>query len=141
MYTAEELIWATQLAYCDFTDLNIREHDSVREIFQETGYEIFYNYDPDETPTGDFATMREETEQFIRDVQNGEKCKDWKIVDIKDDQDNTGLYAIVIETGEDEAIIAFRGSESVTTAQTVKDWVQADFEILYGEMTAQEAVA
>ncbi|MCM1102466.1 MAG: DUF2974 domain-containing protein, partial [Acetatifactor muris] len=113
----------------------------VRDIFMETGYKIFYNYDPDKIHTGDDKVMREEAEQFILDVQNGEKCKDWKIVGIKDDQDNTGLYAIVIETGEDEAIIAFRGSENVTTAQTVKDWVQADFEILYGEMTAQEAVA
>ncbi|MCM1528270.1 MAG: hypothetical protein NC091_13635, partial [Bacteroides sp.] len=99
MYTAEELIWATQLAYCNFTEFHAAKKFYVREVFQETGYKIFYNYDPDETPTGDFATMREETEQFIRDVQNGEKCKDWKIVDIKDDQDNTGLYAIVIETG------------------------------------------
>ncbi|MCM1101719.1 MAG: hypothetical protein NC079_06960, partial [Clostridium sp.] len=77
VYTAEELIWATQLAYCNFEELGADDDHSVREILKKTGYEIYYNYDPDETPTGDFATMREETEQFIRDVQNGEKCKDW----------------------------------------------------------------
>ena len=33
MYTAEELVWATQLAYCDFED--VHKGELVGDIFSE----------------------------------------------------------------------------------------------------------
>ena len=66
-------------------------------------------------------------------------------------ENTNGLYAITIETGENEAIIAFRGSESFThngssedsvvsldLEQIARDWIIADGGIAHGELTAQE---
>ena len=145
MYTAEELVWATQLAYCDFTSEQLKKSNSVSVLLKREGYDIYYSYSKktEEEATGDNATMIQETKAFIDAVAAGEKCKDWKIVDVRNDESDSGLYAIVIETGENEAIIAFRGSESylhgiLSPEQVSKDWVQADGQILYGVQTLQE---
>ena len=118
MYTAEELVWATQLAYCNFDAENNR-NELVSDIFcalkedelkegkseEEAGYSIYYSYskENEDKATGDDATMIQETKAFIDAVAAGEKCKDWKIVDVRNDESDSGLYAVVIETAEDEA--------------------------------------
>ena len=53
LYTPEELIWATQLAYCNF---KIEKNDlgkTVQEIVSARGPEIYYNYKANSTPSGD----------------------------------------------------------------------------------------
>ncbi|MBR1703376.1 MAG: DUF2974 domain-containing protein [Lachnospiraceae bacterium] len=149
MYTAEELVCATQLAYCDFDKYEDKEK-TVADILnlKENKYEIYYSYskEKEDEATGDDATMIQSTKDFIDAIAAGEKCMGWKIVDVKNDESDSGLYAVVIETGEDEAIIAFRGSESylhgtLSAEQVCKDWIQADLQILYGGLTAQEQAA
>ncbi len=102
MYTAEELVWATQLAYCNFDEDDV--DFSVQSTLRDEGYYIYYNYDEKtaKTATGDEATMIQETKAFIDAVARGDKCKNWKIVDVKNDESDSGLYAVVIETAEDE---------------------------------------
>ena len=160
IYSAEELVWATQLVYCDFTELDIKKYDSVADIFSarntETSemYEMYYNYAPDAHPSGDQKIMLDETKTFMKAVAEGEKCKGWKIVDVENMENENGLYAVTIETGENEAIIAFRGSESFThngssddqavsldLEQIARDWVIADGGIAHGDFTDQELAA
>ena len=141
MYTAEELIWATQLAYCNFVADDLQEGKTIRDIVSGRGEGIYYNYDENATPTGDKKTMRDETIKFIEAIKNGEICQNWKVISVYDRQDQEGTYGIMIDTGNDEAIIAFRGSESVNTEQRIKDWLAADFEIINGTMTDQERAA
>ena len=88
MYTDQELLWATQIAYCNVMDKDI---------------------------------MAKEAKQFIADVAAGKICQGWKLVSIGDDQKKSGMFALTIETGENEAIVAFRGSESVNMDQFIKD--------------------
>ena len=147
MYTAEELIWATQLAYCNFEDEDIVKYDGdVKETLNAKGYGIFYDKTVTEPASGDKETMRQETRNFIDDVCRDDddekiKCKGWKIVDVHNLETVNGVYAITIETGENEAIIAFRGSESVNLEQVVRDWIIADGGIAKGELTDQELAA
>jgi len=141
MYTAQELIWATQLAYCNFTSDMDEETKSIREIFKEEKGKIFYDPKLNDPAAGDTRTMREDTKQFIKDVADGKICQGWKVIDVRNEESVNGLYAIMIETAPGEAIIAFRGSESVNVEQIVKDWVQADMTIMNGDMTAQELAA
>ena len=117
MYTAEELVWATQLAYCNFelkhkdllaSDIfRTLKEDEIKDgkSEEEAGYSIYYSYskENEDKATGDDATMIQETKAFIDAVAAGEKCKDWKIVDVRNDESDSGLYAVVIETAEDEA--------------------------------------
>lgn len=54
LFTDEELIWATQLAYCNFTEKEIKEKEkTVQEIVSARGPEIYYNYKANSTPSGD----------------------------------------------------------------------------------------
>ena len=138
MYTAEELVWATQLAYCNF-DGNSSKNKTVRDIFsilrekelkegkseEEAGYSIYYSYSKktEEESTGDNATMIQETKAFIDAVAVGEKCKGWKIVDVRNNESDSSLYAVVIETAEDEA------SSFFTVQQYVLGRVSNDFTI------------
>jgi len=81
MYTAQELIWATQLAYCNFTSDMDEETKSIREIFKEEEGKIFYDPKLNDPAAGDTRTMREDTKQFIKDVADGKICQGWKIID------------------------------------------------------------
>ena len=116
MYSAEELIWATQLAYCNFTNLHAKEHLTVQEILATEGNSIFYDPKLNDPAAGDTRTMREDTKQFIKDVADGKICQGWKVIDV-------------------------RNEESVNIEQDIKDWVQADMTIMNGDMTEQELAA
>ena len=158
LFTDEELVWATQLAYCDFVQSEIYDYNNIAEIVSQKGPNIYYSYDPTDIPEGDKLVMRNSMLEFLDDIcsddEEKQKCKGWKIVDVKDMENENGLYAITIETGENEAIIAFRGSESFThngssthedisldLEQIARDWVIADGGIAHGDFTDQELAA
>jgi len=132
MYTAQELIWATQLAYCNF-DTDMAENEkTVQEILATEKDSIFYDSKLNDPAAGDTLTMREDTKKFLEDIKGDNICQGWKIIDVRNEESVNGLYAIMIETTPEQAIIAFRGSESVNVEQIVKDWVQADMTIMNG---------
>ncbi|MCM1552490.1 MAG: DUF2974 domain-containing protein, partial [Butyrivibrio sp.] len=85
--------------------------------------------------------MAEDAKQFMDDVAAGKICQGWKVVSVKNEQEDSGLYALTIETGENEAIVAFRGSEHVDMDQFIKDWGWADFAMIDAKATAQEELA
>ena len=68
-----------------------------------------------------------------------DKMLGWKIIDINDFNQENGMYACVIETGEKDAIVAFRGSENMKKySNLVNDWAKADFALLNSEETEQQ---
>lgn len=145
--TDKDLQIATQIAYMDFDKSLIDNNKgaTVRELLEQKP-----NYLSDlqnELANAQDAVTREQLQGKI-DVYNeimeeGSKYGDWIIKDIKDDNANSGFYACMIETGEREAIIGFRGSEgsSEDKSQYVKDWGKADFGLLNSPETRQQAVA
>jgi len=81
MYTAQELIWATQLAYYNFDMSMANRKKTVKEILATEGDSIFYDSKLNDPAAGDTRTMREDTKQFIKDVADGKICQGWKIID------------------------------------------------------------
>ena len=74
------------------------------------------------------------------------KYADWKIIDIKSLNDlsidgSNGFYAVMIETGEGQAMVGFRGSESFETWQTEEDWFIADVGLLNSTETKEQQAA
>ena len=79
---------------------------------------------------------------FDRDIIKtlSDDAFDWKVVDIHDKNAENGFYGCVIETAENEAIVAFRGSEGrkLNYSGIVNDWIKADFGLLKNECTEQQ---
>lgn len=98
MYTDQELLWATQIAYCNVKDEDIG--DTLQEIFTKYGDKFYYDQDILKEKFGDKGKMAKEAKQFIADVAAGKICQGWKLVSIKDDQKKSGMFALTIETGE-----------------------------------------
>ena len=67
---------------------------------------------------------------------------DWKIVDIVNDNERSGMCACIIETPNQEAIVAFRGSEEanpkIDPQSTQFDWVEGDAGLFQSEETRQQ---
>ncbi len=85
--------------------------------------------------------MEYAAKQFIDDVIAGNICQGWKVVSVSEQQNENGFYGLTIETGEENAIVAFRGSEGVDANQFIEDWIVADFGIINGGLTEQEIAA
>ena len=138
LYTDEELCQATQVAYCNIKEETINqyrvehngEYPSLQEIFLKYGYDIYYDQDlitGEKRDKGeDLIVMEESAKKFIDAVIAGEICQGWKVVSVHEEQLTNGFYGMTIETGEGNAIVAFRGSESWCGTQIVKDWIVAD---------------
>ncbi len=68
---------------------------------------------------------------------------DWKIVDVYDCNlgaaDGSGCYGCVIDVGDGEAIVAFRGSEDpMEMDNLVQDWLKSDLGLLNNTLTPQQ---
>lgn len=123
-YTDEELKHATQIAYADL--------QYAYEAYRKLG----------ETPP---FTIRELMNVEIdgADVERihklPEELLEWKIVDYYDTNDETGFYGCLIETSDNEAIVAFRGSENMAEFTNMDhDWIKADFALLVSKETIQQ---
>ena len=84
--------------------------------------------------------------QFFESAKT-EEFGNWKIVGIYDDNDNSGMYAVAIETGEytrngveNGVILSVRGTEPTTWEQKYLDLVQTDLNIINSDITEQEKV-
>lgn len=67
---------------------------------------------------------------------------EWKILDIHDTRIENGFYACCIEISEENAIVAFRGSESMRNIfSLINDWIRADLALLNSRKTWQQEEA
>jgi hypothetical protein len=64
--------------------------------------------------------------------------KEWKIVDACDQNETTGFYGCLIDTGDGDAIVGFRGSESYDATQVAADWGLADVGLVNNVCTIQQ---
>jgi hypothetical protein len=53
----------------------------------------------------------------------------WKVVDVNDDNNQSGFYGLLVETSPNHAVVGFRGSESHGN-QFEKDWINTDFKMI-----------
>lgn len=69
-----------------------------------------------------------------------EEALDWKILYTHNKTEENGFYGCVIETSENNAIVAFRGSEGMHTwSGAINDWVNNNFGAINKKCTSQQA--
>ena len=132
-YTDKELRDATQIAYMDLSDgynylveiKNEKPPFSIRQIINSTkDIKIQANLE-DKIKEGDISI----------DLDS------WKITQIHDTNDDNGFYGCIIETSNNEAIVAFRGSEEPNINNQLKlDWIDADIGLLNSTKTLQHEI-
>lgn len=131
-YSDIQMIIASQIAYMDFdkdaVDAGIY---TVRELLQM------------EIDSGDPArrSSAERLLERINEHPSGRECGDWIIRDICNEQHTSGMYACMIDTGDGDVLIAFRGSESDTLENIVNDWGRSDLGLLNNILTPQQETA
>ncbi len=159
-YTEKELLYATQIAYYDFDpemiseltdsngghaptlqdilecDYNVKESDSIYKRLENT-LKTEQGKDPNslETQRATVALQR------YNEMRQGTICAGWSIVDVRDENNTTGMVGCLIETGKDEAIIGFRGSESNDASTVLTDWIISDLGLLNAYETVEQQSA
>lgn len=144
-YSDKDLITATQIAYYDFDPDIVKANGNkatIRELFEQDP-SVLKKLESILQNAG--STLEISRAQSAVDLYDEIKSGDssygnWVIKDVNDDNNNTGFYGCLIETGENTAIVGFRGSES-GGIQFEKDWVEADFKLLNSTLTTQQSVA
>ena len=113
-YTDSQMRVATQIAYMDI-DMDVRDDRplTVGQLLEM------------QKKSSDESVRRqaESLQEFIASTPGCEDCEDWIIRDVQNDQHGSGMYACMIDTQDGDALIAFRGSESDTAENIVKDWI------------------
>lgn len=142
VYNDAEMMLGTQLAYFDF-----QEGYTVGEILDdylesytkiENGIRVLKEeYQGNSTIEKQFEVAKN-IEALGKSGTVSSNWKNWVIKDICNDQNGTGYWGVMIDTGDGNAMIANRGSESYDLEQTLKDWGLADLGLLNQPLTAQQ---
>ncbi len=148
-YTDAEMLMATQVAYLNVDgngrDMHVNVGDLVDAVLKQYG-----RYD---ASTGTYALkegidgiqkQQFETAQNIVNLSeqnNTVSWRHWTITDTCSREDTSGYYSCLIDTGDGNAIVGTRGSESYDSEQVLKDWVAADALRMNNELTDQQADA
>lgn len=125
-YTDSQMIIASELAYLDLKGGG--KGYTVREALE------LMSHDGNEKE----AEKARELLKKIDTYPGAQECGNWVIKDVCNDQRTTGMYGLMIETEEKEALIAFRGSEADSPGQVVRDWVLSDLGLLNNTLTPQQ---
>lgn len=148
-YTDAEMMIATQIAYLNYNDKGNDRGKNVGELVES----ILKNNGTYDASTGTYVLKKGvtgvEKAQFetaqniwkLSEQNNVVSWRQWKIVNRCNQEQGSGYYGCLIDTGDGGAIIGCRGSESCDLEQTVKDWIIADVGRVDNELTAQQADA
>lgn len=145
-YTDAEMMMATQIAYLDFDGYGADTQTNVGDLV-DTILQTYGTYDREKGTYVMKNGVSGKAEAQFKTAQN--ICKlaeqnhvnsweNWNIVNSCDKNEDSGFYACLIDTGNGDAVIGFRGSESYNAEQTVKDWVVADVGRLNNPLTQQQ---
>ncbi len=145
-HTDKELKEATQVAYLEFIENAVKNKIADGEIgpfsikdliVSSIDKELLDKY-PNERLQDlvQYTDMREIDKDIIS--RFSDDILDWKIADIHDKVSDNGFYGCVIETSPNDAIVAFRGSEGLTTYNgLVYDWMKSNFGLVNSTGTIQ----
>ncbi len=130
VYNTPQMLLATQVAYLD-----IPEGMSVGKYV-----EYLMTLKDSKNLKGKLKKQCEVLNDFMSIVEksNYQDWKSWKVVNRCDKNNQSGMYGCLIDTGYGDAIIGFRGSESVSGSQVIKDWVVSDAGMYMSVLTQQQ---
>lgn len=128
----DQMIIASQIAYYDF-DINAVNAGTytIKELLEmelESGH-----------PSDSEKAQR--ILDLIHASPRTEECGNWVIRSVRNDQHGSGMYACLLDMGDGQAMVAFRGSESDTLENVVKDWIVSDVGLLNSVLTPQQIAA
>lgn len=130
---------ASQIAYLDG-----EEGKTVRELVDRT---IANLKDQDNLSSKQKSQLEAavEIDKMLKDENyNLQECGNWIIKDVEDLNSETGFYGCMIDTGDGEAVLTFRGSEGLGNFelnQLILDWGIADLGMLTASETYQQQIA
>lgn len=119
-YTDSQMVIAAQIAYMDWDADAVNSGLTVREYLELA------------KSSGD-PKLRDQAASLLRRIEEtpgAQSCADWVIKDVRNNNNTTGMYACMIETGDGEALIAFRGSETDSIDDYILDWGASDAGLL-----------
>lgn len=126
-YTDKQLQQATQIAYADLADAYyyLRREKKPRTEFTLSELKNVIE-DPQYNVDGNVSNL---------ECLSQEQLDSWTIAGVHDRNSENGFYACVVDTGDGNAIVAYRGSEGMDSNATglenlQHDWVEADLGIL-----------
>lgn len=156
VYSDSEMMMATQIAYLNFDGCKgVPVGEVVEKIIErygkhdENGNPVYGDDGNiilrDEWANDSESKIYKKQLEVVSNIKKlGEETgglegwENWKVADVCDDNDGTGYYGMLIDTGDGNAIIANRGSESYDIQQISKDWVVADLGLLNSVLTTQQ---
>lgn len=137
-HSDQDLFVASQLAYYEISDRDISlltkqgiEPTLANILKEKTEIETTLKNNLADAKKGSIEETRalEELNLYRSFVEPNSEYSNWKVVDVKDNNNETGFYGLLIETSPNNAIVGFRGSESHGN-QFEKDWINTDFKMI-----------
>ena len=139
VYNDAELLVSTQVAYLDVPKgWTVGQYVEYIENVNNSGSDV--------SKSGKFEAQYSTVENLrkIAKENNITDWENWKVVDVCDNNNTSGMYGCLIDTGYGDAILGFRGSESydsptgIMDSQLVKDWIVGDVGMLDSYTTQQQ---
>ncbi len=126
-YTDEQMRAFSQIAYADFT----KAYENLQAKTNRDSFSI--------------RELKAEAERLNPDVDlkmlyclKDSEMDSWKISAVHDTNSQNGFYGCIIDTGDGNASLAFRGSEGFDNPEgLVHDWLSADAGLLNSVQTRQ----
>lgn len=142
-----EMMLASQIAYLDLKGNNTNLGKQIDNILYSYGeqdangkWKLKPEYEEIKGIEDEFGCAKN-VMKIANESGVGEQWRNWNIVDVDDNQEETGYFGMMIDTGDGNAVIASRGSESTDLATMYKDWGEADLGLLDSTLTKQQARA
>lgn len=139
-HTDAELLLSAQIAYLNITPGPGGHSRSIKDWMDST-YKTLNSSDPaDKCQMDAIDNIRS---MLASEEYSGIDFDSWMVVDACDHNggSGSGMYSMLIDTGDGDAVIAFRGSENYDTEQMMKDWGCADAGLFNNTLTGQQADA
>lgn len=149
VYSDREMLLASSIAYLDVPpSLHIPGDPSSRKIGKIVDELMDYygvqdgagnwslkpEFEGDKYLSDQFHTLKD-----ITTLAGGfDGWREWTLLDTCDKNNSTGLYGCMIDTGDGNSIISFRGTESYSFDQKLRDQFGADLGLLNSSLTLQQ---
>lgn len=136
-HSDQDLFVASQLAYYEISDKDI-SYLTKQGIEPTLANILKYKPEVKATLEANLATAESSIDKtraqgdldlYNQFVSPNSEYSTWKVVDVNDDNNQSGFYGLVVETSPNNAIVGFRGSESHGN-QFEKDWINTDFKMI-----------
>ncbi len=138
VYNDAQMLIATQIAYLDITPVpgrTVGDFVAMMRPYLEQRKDVGKDHFSSKM-NAQLDTI--ETMLKLADQNGVSGWENWTVVDQCNREKSSGMFGCLIDTGDGNAIVGFRGSESFDGEQVTKDWILADVGLLNNTLTKQQ---